>query len=114
MSWIQTEIAHLTKLFGKWQDRAVTAIKQLETDAEPLFKQIQHELTDDAYTIAKTELNAVLSAALSGGGIAAIGGAIAATIPELLTKLELAGNTAAKNALYGIAAIVQADITSKA
>lgn len=114
MSWIQRELAHFSHLAQKWGGKAVTELKILEQDAAPLFKQIQAELTADAYIIAKAELAAVMAAALSGGGVDAIGAAIAATIPGLLLKLELAGSAAGKNALYGLAAIVQAEITGKA
>ena len=109
MSWINNEISHLSHLLAKWKGKAVTEFATLQADATPLFKQIQAELTADAYDIAKTELTTVMTAAATGG-VAAIGPAIAATIPALLTKLELDGNSAAKNALYGIAAIVQAQI----
>lgn len=110
MSWLSDEIDHLKHLAEKWGNKAVTTINALESDAKPLFKQIQSELTADAYSIAKTELNAVIGTAIAGGGIEAIGAAIAATVPGLLIKLELDGNAAAKNAIYGIAAIVQAQI----
>src|SRR4051794_31121576 len=112
MSWIKDELAHLQHLAQKWKGEAVTKVETLEADAAPLFKQLQTQLKDESYGIAKTELTTVMTAALSGGGIAAIGAAIAATIPGLITKLELDGNADAKNALYGLAAIVQAQITA--
>lgn len=114
MSWINDEISHLTHLVQKWKGKVITEAKTIVDDATPLVKQIQTELTAEGYAIAKAELLAVITAAVSGGSVDAIGAAIATTIPDLIKKLEVDGRTAAKNALYGIAAIVQAQVMGSA
>jgi len=108
------EIDHLKKLATKWEGRAVVAAETLAADAKPFAKQVQTTLSAEAHTIVTTELNAALSAAMSAGGWAAVGPAIAATVPALITKLELDGNELANNVLHGLAAFELAKITGKA
>lgn len=81
------------------------------TDLAPLAHQILATLEEDAYDVVRTELQAVITAALSGVNV---GAAIADTIPTLIGKLESDGKTVEKNALYGVAAAMLATLPAPA